>query len=73
MKISVILGLMACKAVLAAVALDESSSLPRGELGWSGSVTPGGPEVEYWGEDLDVSHKPTLLWYARPSRLEKRY
>jgi hypothetical protein len=28
--------------------------LPLGEMGWTGSITPGGPVVQVWGADLDV-------------------
>ncbi|KAH7353844.1 hypothetical protein B0T11DRAFT_300918 [Plectosphaerella cucumerina] len=27
--------------------------LPLGEMGWTGSITPGGPVVQVWGADLD--------------------
>lgn len=34
---------------------DAGPPLPVGEIGWEGSVTPGGPVVKVWGADLDVS------------------
>lgn len=33
----------------------EKPDLPFAQLGWVGVVSPNGPEVEYWGNDLDVS------------------
>jgi hypothetical protein len=48
----VVLGLVA-NAAAAAVG-ENLPPLPLGELGWSGSVTPGGPVLEYWGQDFEV-------------------
>ncbi|KAL2206806.1 hypothetical protein CC79DRAFT_1335115 [Sarocladium strictum] len=31
-----------------------TEELPLGKLEWSGSLYPGGPVVEYAGDDLDV-------------------
>ena len=52
--------LLSLAAVASGAALRDSSSepgaaLPMGELGWSGRITPGGPIVKVWGDDLDVS------------------
>lgn len=55
-------------AVAAGAALRASSEpgppLPLGELGWEGSITPGGPVVKVWGESFDVSEAPesTILF-----------
>lgn len=49
---AVVLGLVASAT---AAAVGEKLPLPLGELGWSGSVTPGGPILEYWGTDFEVS------------------
>ncbi|KAM0274303.1 hypothetical protein ACHAQH_007977 [Verticillium albo-atrum] len=47
---SVLLGFAAHAA---AAALGDNLPLPLGEIGWVGSVTPGGPELEYWGIDFE--------------------
>lgn len=33
----------------------QKMPLPFAQLGWVGVLTPGGPKVEYWGDNLDVS------------------
>ncbi|KAH7375439.1 hypothetical protein B0T11DRAFT_293122 [Plectosphaerella cucumerina] len=52
----IVLGLVA-NAAAAAVG-ENLPPLPLGDLGWSGSVTPGGPVLEYWGQDFaDIEAK----------------
>lgn len=58
MKVAVVLSGLAASVSAAAVGTDLP--LPLGEVGWSGSVTPGGPLLEYWGTDFDVSARHYL-------------
>ncbi|KAH7353391.1 hypothetical protein B0T11DRAFT_356454 [Plectosphaerella cucumerina] len=48
------LAAAAAGAAIGSRSLPESGPpLPMGEIGWEGSVIPGGPLVKIWGADLD--------------------
>ena len=51
--ITVLFGFVA-SAMAAVVPPAPALPLPLGEVGWQGSVTPGGPTIEVWGESFEV-------------------
>lgn len=49
-------------AMTAAVPPSLQPPLPIGEIGWQGSVTPGGPMIEVWGQSFEVRDPLHPCW-----------
>ncbi|KAH6685426.1 hypothetical protein F5X68DRAFT_233171 [Plectosphaerella plurivora] len=72
---SILLSLVAAAAGAAlSPRADSGLTLPLGEIGWEGSVTPGGPVVKVWGADLDdieakikKDHPEFSIWLDEPN------
>ncbi|TLD20689.1 hypothetical protein PspLS_08542 [Pyricularia sp. CBS 133598] len=45
--------ILSLAAYASASAIGNIPPLPIGELGWEGSVVPGGPKVEVWGSSFE--------------------